>query len=1257
MNHTNYYYQNYQLKKKYDYIYHLSDIHIYLNSRHKEYQEVFETLYTQLKSFPELDKSIIVITGDILHSKTELLPECIEITRMFLTSLSEIATTVIMAGNHDLNVNNQDRMDGLTPIVNGIPDSKPLFYIKDTGVYKFGNILFSLSSVRDYTIIPPQLIKCEDGDELKICLFHGRVNGALLFNGTTIEGEITKHNKKTITPSNFANYDLALLGDIHKFQYLNKNKTMAYAGSLIQQNHGETIQGHGFIRWNLETKESQFYEVKNNYSFHTININQGKIENPSPEKVIEASLGCYLKWHQENYSPNLFLRIYYTKTPNEQLQELISHFKRHHTILGLTFFNQDECSDQQSSKIGSIAHNITNISNQNNLIEEYLRINTDLPDITIQQIKELNAVSNENITIDKFKNSNQWKLINLEFSNLFSYGEHNKIDFTNLNGIVGIIAPNHTGKSALLDIIIFTLFDKFPRKGSIKDIINNRRRSFYTKLTFRIGEWNYIIEKNGKLSNKNSLSSKANFYRINDNQTIKEVLVEDSITKTKHAVLNYIGQYDDIIQTTISLQNNNCNFIDGDNTTRKKELERILKISFVDDLTKNASSIYNEKKAVFNHLQNKDLQDNILKLVQDSKDLGMQIKELKNRNRQLEQEWQSLQNKKELLNKELIPDVESKLKTLRKKIDVPRIGYHKKKTISDILLDKKDKIKNLKIKLEKSMKYHSKVIIKYKLMNEKEISSEEREITKNHQLWIQNQKNKIQDLEDKIDILYNKKLNSSIVIMNANKESTHNKFMTKQEQVQKNKVIIEQKQQEIIQLQLIVDKRIQINQNIETIQKTINSFQKEELPQQLNDFVDDRPRYLLEEELKLYASQLQGSNPKINGLNLECQLENDDIVDNDDFDKWKLVYGELWLFNYLEEFQENNFKREEEKNNSFIKLNDLRQELKEIAQTEKNIKELNKNIARIESENKDIENWIKNYHLALKNCLTDNELNKLKEEKKLINNQEDIQYETHHKNKKIIDDWRTYDSKLKDLQSSVDKIENYQSEIELLEKQEIKNNNKLENIEQIGNKILTITRRLEDIQTKIKIKEQIIFKNKGLLETMKTNLEELKVIEKEMSLYKHYIASLKQIPYIMINKIVPVLQNKINSLLSIVTDFMVVIKIDNNHIDIYLDRPILKGELVLLNNASGFERFISSLAIRIALLDISQLPKCNFMAIDEGWTSFDYNNINKVKQIFDFLKTKFDFILSISHLSAIREHCQYQINLKKNKDGFTKICY
>ena len=34
---------------------------------------------------------------------------------------------------------------------------------------------------------------------------------------------------------------------------------------------------------------------------------------------------------------------------------------------------------------------------------------------------------------------------------MFSYGEDNVVDFTKLNGIIGLFAPNASGKSALLD--------------------------------------------------------------------------------------------------------------------------------------------------------------------------------------------------------------------------------------------------------------------------------------------------------------------------------------------------------------------------------------------------------------------------------------------------------------------------------------------------------------------------------------------------------------------------------------------------------------------------------------------------------------------------------------------------------------------------------------------------------------------------------------------------------------------------------------
>ena len=42
-----------------------------------------------------------------------------------------------------------------------------------------------------------------------------------------------------------------MLGDIHKYQYLNKEKTIAYSGSLVQQNFGESINLHGMFKATL----------------------------------------------------------------------------------------------------------------------------------------------------------------------------------------------------------------------------------------------------------------------------------------------------------------------------------------------------------------------------------------------------------------------------------------------------------------------------------------------------------------------------------------------------------------------------------------------------------------------------------------------------------------------------------------------------------------------------------------------------------------------------------------------------------------------------------------------------------------------------------------------------------------------------------------------------------------------------------------------------------------------------------------------
>ena len=67
------------------------------------------------------------------------------------------------------------------------------------------------------------------------------------------------------------------------------------------------------------------------------------------------------------------------------------------------------------------------------------------------------------------------------------------------------------------------------------------------------------------------------------------------------------------------------------------------------------------------------------------------------------------------------------------------------------------------------------------------------------------------------------------------------------------------------------------------------------------------------------------------------------------------------------------------------------------------------------------------------------------------------------------------------------------------------------------------------------------------------------------------------------------------------------------------------------------ERFISSLAIRVALLKASNLPKSNFLIIDEGMGSLDTEFLHGMQLMFDLLKSQFDFVIVISHLDNIRD--------------------
>ena len=53
----------------------------------------------------------------------------------------------------------------------------------------------------------------------------------------------------------FDGFDMVMLGDIHKDKLLEKDTNIfACVSSMIQQNHGELLENHGCLLWDIPTR-------------------------------------------------------------------------------------------------------------------------------------------------------------------------------------------------------------------------------------------------------------------------------------------------------------------------------------------------------------------------------------------------------------------------------------------------------------------------------------------------------------------------------------------------------------------------------------------------------------------------------------------------------------------------------------------------------------------------------------------------------------------------------------------------------------------------------------------------------------------------------------------------------------------------------------------------------------------------------------------------------------------------------------------
>ena len=570
---------------------HIADTHIRNLRYHKEYKAVFEQLYESIR---KENVDYIVHCGDIAHTKTQISPEFVDMCSEFLSSLADIAPTYVILGNHDGNLKNTGRLDALSPIVEAL-EHPDLHLLKESQeVYLKDGFALNVLSVFD-----------EEGwddpsnyDNVNIALYHGSISNCQTDSGWVMEkGE---HDVNI-----FEEFDYAFLGDIHKPQAMDAKGKVQYAGSTIQQGFGES-EDKGILIWDIKDRDT--FDVKrvvfkNPKPFVTIELQQGKV--PELDVINGARLRLVSK----------------ESITLEDMKKAVDVAQHKFKPESITFLNKNISQNSLDSDTADhIAHDdLRDIVVQRRLIKEFLS-DYGLSQGVMSKILELNDKYNlmAEEKEEVLRNVN-WQIRSLQFDNLFNYGEYNAIDFKNLNGIVGIFGKNFSGKSSIIDSLLYTMFNTTSKNERKNLNVINFDKQYANALVELMTEdgtvWSihrqsdkYVKKSRGQQITEARTEVNFASTSIDGTQNVHNGLTRNDTDKEIRKVF---GTVDDFLLTSMASQLDSLSFIREGSTKRKEIFAKFLDLELFDRKYKFAKVEASDLRGALKRLEGKDYASDI----------------------------------------------------------------------------------------------------------------------------------------------------------------------------------------------------------------------------------------------------------------------------------------------------------------------------------------------------------------------------------------------------------------------------------------------------------------------------------------------------------------------------------------------------------------------------------------------------------------------------------------------------------------------
>jgi DNA repair exonuclease SbcCD ATPase subunit/DNA repair exonuclease SbcCD nuclease subunit len=501
-----------------DTIIHIADLHLRRGAaRFIVYRQTIDNLLAAIDGVSG-DK-IIAVCGDIFHDRHVLDAYIVQLFARLMRGLVTRGKVIFLAGNHDMHPQHADTdapYDVLGALLTLFGMEEAVLYVSETGHHVVGGVGVGVVTVHDVSaegdvrsnhlksVLPPFPLP-DTGCKINVALYHGTLTSCRSRAGSHIE----QHG---VALDWFAGYDAALLGDIHLQQVGNhvvdeggvmrfeRGRTAwAYPGSLVQQDHGEQLWGHGMVVWDLVERSITPIHVKCPHGYLTVD----------KDTVLYDMRWTPLQKHlaDPDFPSSVCVRAVGDADPTAAVDALIAKGVLVESVAGARRVPSSPSGGRKALEGCEAALEGRGALESTGLDVEAVVRTASFPTFENAQLDSL--ARDRSAKLDKlltrFRDVKGTTGVRLEvgllsWSWILSFPADNSTRMFGDPGVTVLHAPNGAGKTALLETLYIAMYGEgFPSRSPKEDatsFINDRKPKdalASTALEFRLGGDAYMV--------------------------------------------------------------------------------------------------------------------------------------------------------------------------------------------------------------------------------------------------------------------------------------------------------------------------------------------------------------------------------------------------------------------------------------------------------------------------------------------------------------------------------------------------------------------------------------------------------------------------------------------------------------------------------------------------------------------------------------------------------------------------------------------